>query len=74
MTAQVTRTSGLAMQVCVPDFWHDDAAQLFAEQQNPCGTTAGWQIRRQGSKQLAGADERVPCREREGHVHIMLDA
>ena len=51
-----------------------EQAQEFAEQENPCGTTHGWHIRKQGDPALAGCDERVACHEREGHVHLMLDA
>jgi hypothetical protein len=74
MTAAVTRHGGLDMQVCVPTNWTDEQAIEFAEREYPCGTEHGWSIRKQGDKSLAGADERVPCAERDGHVHIMLDA
>ena len=74
MTAQVTKMGMLAMQVCVPDDWTDHQASDFAEAECPCGTEFGWQIRKQGDKALDGADERVPCLARTGHVHIMLDA
>jgi hypothetical protein len=62
------------MQVCVPDCYTDDAILAFAEKENPCGTTAGWAIRRAGDKLLNGAPERNPCQERMGFVHVMLDA
>ena len=62
------------MQVCVPTDWTDEQVRAFAEQKNPCSTENGWFIRKQGDKALAGADERVKCEDREGHVHIMLDA
>ena len=51
------------MQVCVPSNWEDVTVQVFAEQENPCGTGQGWQIRKQ-----------VQCDCREDYVHIMLDA
>jgi hypothetical protein len=70
----VTRCGALDMQVCVPEGYPDWRVLEFAEEQNPCGTTGGWQIRREGSKYLAGAPERNPCDEREGFVHITLDA
>lgn len=72
--AVVMRTGLLDMQVCVPADWTDKQIQEFSEAENPCGTTAGWQIRKQGDKLLAGCDERVPCAERKGFVHVMLDA
>mgnify|MGYP001601222653 CR=1 FL=1 len=73
MEAEITRYGGLNMQVCVPADWTDEQVVIFAEAGCPCGTTNGWQIRRQGDPKLAGADERVPC-EAAGFVHIMLDA
>ena len=74
MKPEVTKTSFLCMQVCVPKHWDDEQIVNFAEQENPCGTESGWLIRRQGSEYLGGDDERVPCCERDGFVHIMLDA
>jgi hypothetical protein len=72
--AEVTRTGALDMQVCVPVAWTDAAVKEFADRENPCGTTHGWQIRREGDDALAGKPERNPCADREGFVHIMLDA
>lgn len=74
MSAEVTRMGVLDMQVCVPEDFTDEQVKAFANEANPCGTSYGWTIRQQGSKYLAGANERVPCEERPGHVHIMLDA
>jgi len=74
MTAEVTRSSFLSMQVCIPTDWSDDQVREFAERENPCGTTNGWQIRRDGDEALAGCAERVTCEQRGGHVHVMLDA
>ena len=71
---QVCRSHPLDMQVCVPKNWSDKQVVEFAEANNPCGTSGGWQIRKEGSKFLAGAPERVPCNDRAGMVHIMLDA
>lgn len=74
MPAEVTRMGALDMQVCVPADWTDAETLAFAEQQYPCGTEYGWQIRKEGDPHLQGAPERVACHSREGHVHIMLDA
>jgi hypothetical protein len=74
MTAKVTRRGAFDMQVCVPSDWNDEQVITFAERNYSCGTTNGWQIRRQGDSLLAGSDERVPCSERPDHVHVMLDA
>ncbi len=71
---EVTRTGILDMQVCVPKNWSDFEVRAFAEQENRCGTTAGWAIRRQGDPALIGMAERGQCAERTDFVHIMLDA
>lgn len=71
---QVTRTGALDMQVCVPEDWTNEQIKAFANRENLCGTTNGWQIRKQGDESLAGCDERVPCEGRKGFIHVMLDA
>lgn len=72
--AQVTRTSALSMQVCVPESWTDEQIKAFAERENPCGSQNGWFIRKEGDEALAGSPERNPCASRVGFVHVMLDA
>lgn len=72
--AQVTKIGILDMQVCVPKGWSNRRVLAFAEAHNPCGTSAGWGIRKKGSRFLAGCPARVPCEDHEGFVHIMLDA
>lgn len=74
MSAEVTRYGFLDMQVCVPKDWTDEQVIAFAESEYPCGTEYGWTVRKEGDDALAGSPERNPCQEREGHVHIMLDA
>lgn len=71
---QVVRVGGFSIQVCVPATWTDDQVKDFADRENLCGTTNGWQIRREGDEALAGAAERVPCQLRADCVHVMLDA
>ena len=71
--AQVVRHSLLSLQVCVPKGWSDDQVLGFAEGAQPCGTENGWFIRREGDDALKGMPERVPCLERDGFVHVMLD-
>jgi hypothetical protein len=73
-TPMVTRTNPLDMQVCVPAGWTDEQVKAFADREHLCGTTNGWQIRRQGSTLLSGAPERINCSVRAGFVHVMLDA
>ncbi len=70
----IVRSKPLSIQVCAPTHYTDDDVLEFAEGEMPCGTTAGWQIRRQGNGLLNGADERVACADRAGYVHIVLDA
>jgi hypothetical protein len=72
--AEVTRRALIAMQVCVPADWPDSSIIAFAEKENPCGTTAGWCIRREGHEALKGDPERNPCAERDGFVHVILEA
>lgn len=74
MEAAVTQRNVLDMQVCVPKDWTDEQALQFANTHNLCGTVNGWSIRKEGSQSLRGAPERQPCHDREGFVHIMLDA
>ena len=70
---QVTRRAICSMQVCVPADYTDEQARRFANGANPTGLGHGWEIRREGDEALAGHPERVPCEERAGCVHLMLD-
>lgn len=74
MSAEVTKRGALDMQVCVPKEWTDEQVLDFASLQNPCGTQAGWAIRREGDEALRGAPERVQCEAKPENCHIMLDA
>lgn len=74
MNAEVTRMGALDMQVCVPKDWDDEQVISFAELENPCGTSNGWCIRKQGNPLLLDMAERGQCGKRNGFVHIMLDA
>lgn len=71
---QVTHVGFFDMQVCVPASFDDEQVVKFLERNHPCGTSNGWVIRKQGNERLGGCAERVPCIEREGYVHIMLEA
>ena len=71
---QVTRHGIFDMQVCVPASYTNRQVKDFAESAYRCGTSNGWSIRKKGSKYLKGDLERQPCNDREGYVHIMLDA
>lgn len=70
----VLRNTLLHCQACVPADWTDEQVKEFVEAENPCGTEGGWHLRRQGSPDLAGCNERVRCEARDGFVHIMFDA
>ena len=70
----VTKFGILDMQACVPKDWSDEQVVGFAETNHPCGTSAGWHVRKEGSELLAGNPERVACSGRNGFVHVMLDA
>ncbi len=74
MSAEITRRGLIGMQVCVPKDWTDEQVLAFSEHENPCGTTNGWQVRRDGDPALAGDPERVPCEAKGGYIHIMVDA
>jgi hypothetical protein len=71
---QTMRVGIFDMQVCVPEEYTDEEVKNFADFDCPCGTEHGWQIRREGDLNLSGDPERRKCAEREGYVHIMLDA
>ena len=72
MSATVTRTKALAMQVCVPADWTDERIVEFAEEENPCGTDYGWHVCELGAVELAGDADRVNCAQMPGHVHVVL--
>jgi hypothetical protein len=74
MSVEMTKLGVFDCQVCAPEDFTDAQAVAFAEEKFPCGTQAGWTIRRAGDKSLNGCAERVPCASRPRHVHIMLDA
>lgn len=61
MSAEVTKTGALDMQVCVPADWTDEQVKAFADSANMCGTMYGWHIRKTGDPALAGDPERQPC-------------
>ena len=73
MKENVVRIGVLDMQVCVPKKWKDREAIEFAESENPCGATNGWQIRSEGNELLNGSPERIQCSMYPGNVHIVLD-
>lgn len=69
----VTRFSLVSLQVCVPTQASDPEVEAFANEAHPTGIESKWRIRRQGDPSLSGCDERVPCQQRGGCVHVMLD-
>lgn len=71
---EVTKRGALDMQVCVPSTWTNEQVKTFADRENLCGTQFGWTIRKKGDPLLRDDPERQPCKQRDGFVHIMLDA
>jgi hypothetical protein len=72
MAAEVTQRHPLDMQVCVPENFTDEEVVKFANENNIAGTSSGWHITKAGDECFKGDPERVKCRDRVGHVHIML--
>jgi hypothetical protein len=72
--AQILRRGVLSCQVCVPASWTDEQVKEFADDHNLCGTSHGWQIRKEGDRRLAGDPERATCSDDPSFVHVMLDA
>jgi len=56
----------LSIQVCVPTEYTDDEVKQFADRAILCGTTHGWHV----NEGLG----RIDCDDREGAVHVVLDA
>lgn len=71
---KVTNVGLMNMQLCIPKDWTDEQAIAFAQSEHPCGTEHGWQIEREGCSALDGSPERVDCEERDGYIHIMVEA
>ena len=69
MTAVIVQYGVFDIQVCVPADWKDQQVTKFVNVANPCGTSAGWQIRH-----VEGHDIRVKCAKHSDHVHIVLEA
>ncbi len=74
MEAEITHYGIFDMQLCVPMGWADEQVLNFAAEKNPSGTETGWQIRREGDPALDGDPERIPCDDRSGFIHLMVDA
>ena len=70
----VLKSTILAMQVCVPETHTEEQIIAFAEKENPCGTSHGWGIAKEGHASLMGHSARVKCSELSGHIHCVLIA
>lgn len=55
--------------VCVPAEWNDEQVVAYAGMDCPAGTENGWRVHTSGPDPV-----RVPCQEKEGFVHLVLDA
>jgi hypothetical protein len=51
-----------SLHLCVPGAWSDVQALEFAEDEQPCGASAGWKIR----------GERVGCKDGDSMVHLVV--
>lgn len=69
---EILRRGCLSVQVCVPETWTDQQAEVLANKEYLCGTTLGWGVRKD-LKMLNGDPERNPCSHKKGYVHIMMD-
>ena len=56
----------LGMSLCVSKDWTNEQVIDFAEKNNPCGTTAGWQVHE--------ALGRVKCSDKLDYIHIVVHA
>jgi len=70
----ITQRRAFSCQACVPADYTDEQVKAYADEAYRCGTEHGWHVRKAGDPALRGDPERNPCEEREGFVHIMLDA
>jgi hypothetical protein len=74
----VLREKVFSMAVCVPELWTDEQIAKWVETQNPCGTFAGWYVAKKGDGALRDpqtqedTEDRIPCAEREGMVHVVV--
>lgn len=69
----VVRVGLCGMQVCVPKRWTNAAVAEFANRSAPTGIRSRWQVCKRGSSMLDGHPVRVPCEERKGFVHVVLE-
>ncbi len=65
----VTRISLGSMQVCVPIGWSDEQIVEYVNRESPSGMKSGWTVRYVRDR----TPFRVPCKERPGCVHVVLD-
>ncbi len=72
MEPTIIRAGFLTIQCCVPKEYTDEQVIEFVEKHNPCGTSGGWHVRKEGSK--LGYKERVECAKDSNNIHILLDA
>lgn len=72
MEPSIIRAGLLTIQCCIPKEFTDQQTVDFVEKINPCGTTGGWHIRKEGN--IFGSPERVECAKDNNNVHVLLDA
>ena len=74
MEPEVITRKGLGMRLCVPKDYTKKQIIAFAEAENPCGTTYGWHLQKDGDGPLMGDPARVPCGIRKNCVHVVVSA
>lgn len=62
---KVTRAGVFNNQVCVPIGYTDRQILDFIESEHPAGTSGGWFITEELGK--------VPCSERDGYIHVVVN-
>lgn len=72
MEPSIIRAGLLTIQCCVPKEYTDQQIVDYVEKRNPCGTTGGWHVRKEGNR--FGSPERVECAKDNANVHVLLDA
>jgi len=71
MNAQILRRGVFGISVCIPKDWTDQQVIDFVEADSPCGTADGWQP---SARTEENCNKRIPCEDREGYMHMVLDA
>lgn len=72
--ASILKMTGLAMRLCVPGNFTEEQIVEFAENKNPCGTSHGWELAKEGHLSLEGNKDRIMCAGDVDNVHVVVIA